>query len=186
VTGRPALPDPTSAALLVIDMQEYFRPIAAPILPRLANTIRVLRRRGMPIIFTRHGHRDPERDGGMLRQWWGELIVHGSPEWQLLGEIAPEPGELVVPKTRYSAFHRTELSAHLERLRITELVIGGVMTNLCCETTAREAFVRDYRVFFLSDGTATVSEAHQQASLLNLAFGFATLLSCQALREGLG
>jgi isochorismate hydrolase len=55
------------------------------------------------------------------------------------------------------------------------------MTNLCCETTAGDAFMRDYRVFFLIDGTATGKEDHQLATLKNLGFGFATLLTCEEL-----
>lgn len=51
------------------------------------------------------------------------------------------------------------------------------MTNLCCETTAKDAFVRDCRVFFLADGTSTVDEDFQLATLKNLAYGFATLMS---------
>jgi isochorismate hydrolase len=62
-----------------------------------------------------------------------------------------------------------------------ELIIGGVMTNLCCETTARDAFVHDYEVFFLKDGTATQNEEFQQATLLNLSFGFAQIVTCQEI-----
>ena len=59
------------------------------------------------------------------------------------------------------------------------------MTNLCCETTARDAFVQDFKVFFLTDGTATASAEMHRASLTNLAYGFATLLSCRQLAAGL-
>ena len=52
------------------------------------------------------------------------------------------------------------------------------MTNLCCETSARDAFVRDFRVFFLVDGASTVNEDFHLATLMNLGYGFATLLSC--------
>jgi isochorismate hydrolase len=55
------------------------------------------------------------------------------------------------------------------------------MTNLCCETTARDAFVNDFRVFFLSDGTATVGQEMHEASLRNLEYGFATLLMCEEI-----
>jgi isochorismate hydrolase len=60
------------------------------------------------------------------------------------------------------------------------------MTNLCCETTARDAFMRDYRVFFLIDGTATGKDDHQLATLKNLGFGFATLMTCDELVQHLG
>jgi isochorismate hydrolase len=60
------------------------------------------------------------------------------------------------------------------------------MTNLCCETTARDAFMRDYRVFFLIDGTATGKDDYQLATLKNLGFGFAHLMTCDELIQHLG
>ncbi|MCI0474025.1 MAG: isochorismatase family protein, partial [Ignavibacteria bacterium] len=57
--------------------------------------------------------------------------------------------------------------------KIEDVVITGIMTNMCCESTARDAYFRDYRVFFLSDGTGSINEEMHLASLLNLAFGFA-------------
>lgn len=178
---RPTQPDLPHAALLVIDMQEYFRGIASPVLGRVGELIRQLRTAGIPIIYTQHGHEDPARDGGMLYQWWDELIMVGGPEWTLLPELAPAAEDRIFAKTRYSAFVGTGLHEHLRQTGITDVVIAGVMTNLCCETTARDAFVRDYRVFFLTDGTATASPAHHAASLDNLGYGFATLLTCAEL-----
>lgn len=68
---------------------------------------------------------------------------------------------------------------------VEEVIVIGVMTNLCCETTAREAFVRGYRVFFSTDATATVSGELHDAALMNLAYGFAYLVDCDRLRRGL-
>ncbi|MHC4932736.1 MAG: isochorismatase family protein [Planctomycetota bacterium] len=178
---RPGRPDLDRAALLVIDMQEYFRSIAAPVLPPVAALIGRLRERGVPILYTQHGHDDPEQDGGMLYEWWDDHILVGSAEWNLLPEIAPREGEPVLRKKRYSAFHGTDLADRLRSGGVTDLVIAGVMTNLCCETTARDAFVNDFRVFFLSDGTATAGSAMHEASLRNLEYGFATILGCEEI-----
>jgi len=167
-------------------MQEHFRPLAGEILPRLAELIAVCRRRKLPVIYTQHGHQDPQRDGGMLAQWWGDLILAGTPDARLMPEIAPLSGDKVVAKNRYSAFYGTDLEEHLCRRGVRDLLIGGVMTNLCCETTARDAFVRDYRVFFLADGTATSAEDFHRATLTNLAFGFAYLVTCQQMVRHLG
>lgn len=172
-----------SCALLIIDMQEYFRAVATPILPSLRSLIQCCRQAKLPIIFTRHAHRDPAIDGGMLAKWWDELIVDGTPAAELLPEIAPLSNEKIVSKHRYSAFFETDLQATLKRQQIKQIIIGGVMTNLCCETTARDAFVRDFEVIFLSDGTATSHPDYQQATLLNLAYGFAHILTCQELCE---
>jgi len=175
---RPPRPRPGATALLLIDLQEYFRPVAEPILPRLASLLGRCRAEGRPVLFTRHGHDDPATDGGMLAEWWPDLILADSPEAEILKELAPLPGEVVLRKKRYSAFFGTGLDERLRASGVSDLLIGGVMTNLCCETTARDAFVRDYRVFCLADGTATASEEMHRASLRNLDYGFAYLLSC--------
>jgi isochorismate hydrolase len=169
------------SALLLVDMQEHFRPLAGEILPPLIELIAACRRRGVPVIYTQHAHRDPSRDGGMLAQWWGQVIGADSFDAQLMPEIAPLAEDKVVAKNRYSAFYKTDLEEHLGKLGVTDLLIGGVMTNLCCETTARDAFMRDYRVFFLADGTATATQDFQRATLRNLAFGFAYLVTCRQM-----
>jgi isochorismate hydrolase len=66
------------------------------------------------------------------------------------------------------------------------LIIGGVMTNLCCETTARSAFTKNFSVVFLSDGTATADEAMHRASLLNLGYGFARVMTCEECEGWVG
>ena len=66
-----------------------------------------------------------------------------------------------------------------------EVIVTGVMTNLCCETTARDAFIRGFRVFFSTDATATINAELHEATLKNMAYGFAYLLDCQRLQDGL-
>jgi nicotinamidase-related amidase len=74
MTARPTLPDSAHTALLVIDMQEYFRGIAGPIIANLSILIEAVHTAGWPVFYTQHGHDDPSADGGMLGQWWGDLI----------------------------------------------------------------------------------------------------------------
>jgi isochorismate hydrolase len=80
---------------------------------------------------------------------------------------------------------KLDLEKILRAKGIQDLIISGVMTNLCCETTARDAFMRDYRVFFLIDGTAIGKEDHHLATLKNLGYGFAYLITCDELIENL-
>jgi isochorismate hydrolase len=82
---------------------------------------------------------------------------------------------------RYSVFQGTDLEERLRSGEIEELIITGVMTNCCCETTARDAFVKDFRVFFVSDATATANDELHIASLKNLAYGFAHIISTEQL-----
>ena len=182
---RKALIDPRHAALLVIDMQNYFHQIIKPVLKKLSKVIQSCRLKEIPIIFTQHGHTDPPSDGGILGEWWGEIILHGTNDWKFLSDIKIEPKDIVLPKKRYSAFFETELDLILRSKGIQNLIISGVMTNLCCETTARDAFMRDYRVFFLIDGTATGKEEHHLATLKNLGYGFAYLMTCEELIQNL-
>lgn len=178
---RKAMVDSEHAALLVIDMQNFFRRIVRPILKNLLRVIETCRQKDVPVVFTQHGHTDPRSDGGVLAQWWGELILHGTADWKFLPEIKIESKEKILLKKRYSAFYETDLENFLRSKEIRDLVISGVMTNLCCETTARDAFMRDYRVFFLIDGTATSKGEHHFATLKNLGFGFAYLMTCDEL-----
>jgi isochorismate hydrolase len=96
-----------------------------------------------------------------------------------------ESKDTILPKKRYSAFYETDLDSILRSKGIQDLILSGVMTNLCCETTARDAFMRDYRVFFLIDGTATGKDDHHPATLKNFGFGSATLLTCDELIRNL-
>ncbi|CAN6439682.1 unnamed protein product [Victoria cruziana] len=178
-------PDPKSAALLVIDMQNYFAAMAGPIVPPIRATIDYCRSAGVPVIFTRHCHRSPE-DHGMLDEWWdGDLIFDGTPESRLMPEMGRRDDEPVVEKHTYSGFQGTGLEAMLKKMGRSEVIVTGVMTNLCCETTARDAFVKGFRVFFSVDATATESREMQEATLLNLGYGFAYLIDCQGLKRAL-
>ncbi len=183
--GRKAALHPEQTALLVIDLQNYFKRIALPVLNNILKVIQSCRSRNIPIIFTQHGHTDPSSDGGALGQWWGELIMAGTEDWKFLPEIVIDERDIILPKKRYSAFFGTDLDERLRSRGIRDLIISGVMTNLCCETTARDAFMRDYRVFVLIDGTATRKSELHLATLKNLGFGFAYLLTCEELIQTL-
>lgn len=176
---RRVLPKKGKCALLVIDMQQYFLPLASPIVGNVLSIVELCRAKGIRVIFTRHGHKDISKDGGMLSKWWGDSIEYGSKDWELIKGLTPLDTDGILDKNRYSAFFGTGLDEGLKSRRVEELIITGVMTNCCCETTARDAFVRDYRVFFVSDATATVHEELHLASLKNLAYGFAHILSTE-------
>lgn len=175
------MPTPGKCALLVIDMQEYFRDVASSIIGNTLSIIESCRSKGMRIIFTRHGHENEPDDLGMLGKWWGDFIQYGSKEWELLKALNPKDSDGIIDKNRYNAFHGTGLDDSLKSIKVDELIITGVLTNCCCETTARDAFVRDYRVFFMADATATVNDDLHLSSLKNLAFGFAHILSTDEL-----
>jgi len=174
------------SALIVIDMQKIFQGLWAgnnnhQDLNELKELTSCARQAGWTVIRTQHGHRDPGIDGGELHGWWGSSIIEGSKDHDFISGFAPVGEDILIKKRRYSAFHDTQLDKILRQRGIQTVVISGVMTNLCCETTARDAFCRDYSVIFLVDGTATATESMHRGTLLNLGFGFAHLLSCRQM-----
>jgi len=178
-----------ASALLVVDMQRFFLDAASPmftcggvaILPTVKRLIDFFRRARRPVIFTRHVHHPGGLDDGIMGWWWDAKCVEGSPESEVHPDLAPMPGEKVVFKHRYSAFYNTDLETVLRCLKVQDVVVSGVLTNLCCESTARDAYFRDYRVFFPADAAGSVNEEMHVASLLNLAFGFAHVTTAEAI-----
>ncbi|TET22123.1 MAG: isochorismatase family protein [Candidatus Stahlbacteria bacterium] len=181
------------AALLVIDMQRFFLEQASPtftcgglaILPTLKRLIASFREADRPVVYVRHVHHPNRLDAGIMGWWWEGMCLEGSPESEVQADITPLSNEKVVCKHRYSAFYNTDLETVLRCLKIEDLVISGIMTNMCCESTARDAYYRDYRVFFLADGTGTINEEMHLASLLNLAFGFAYVTTADGVIQQL-
>lgn len=178
--------NPDKAALLVIDMQnDFLKPDAllftdggVAIIDNLKQLVRRCRRRAIPIVFTAHVHKNPRVDGGMTAKWWPDLmkrraLVQGRKGAAIVKELAPRSEELLICKHRYSAFYNTNLEIILRGLSVEDLVITGVMTNICCESTARDAFFRDFRVFFLADATGSSTEDLHVGALRNIAYAFA-------------
>ena len=169
---------PARSALLVLDMQDYFLdpsshafvPSAPAIIPGIRKLIRAFGRSGRPVMFTRHVNTDS--DAGAMATWWDELITRENPASAITGELDLSSG-ILVDKSQYDAFYNTDLENDLRARGADQIMICGVMTHLCCETTARSAFVKGFDVFFTIDGTATYNEEFHMATLLNLSHGVA-------------
>jgi nicotinamidase-related amidase len=180
---------PSSSALIVIDMQKFFLDPASPtytcggaaIMGKIRQLIEAFRAAGRPVIYSCHVHNPNLSDAGIMEWWWKGMCLEGTPEAEVHDKLAPLPGEKIIYKHRYSAFYNTDLETVLRVLKIEELVVTGIMTNMCCESTARDAYYRDYRVFFPADATGSVTEEMHVASLLNLAFGFAQIVATEKI-----
>ncbi len=185
---------PAKSALLVIDMQNFFLDPTSPtfacgglaVVATVKRVIRAFREAGRPVIYTRHVHHPGDLDSGIMGWWWEGKCLEGSRESEIHSALVPLPSEKVVLKHRYSAFYNTDLEIVLRCLRVEDLVVCGVMTNLCCESTARDAYYRDYRVFFLADGTGSADEEMHLATLTNLAYGFAFVTTAAPIVTRLG
>ncbi|HSF81766.1 MAG TPA: isochorismatase family protein [Anaerolineales bacterium] len=169
------------SALLVLDMQDYFLdenshafvPSALAIVPGIQTLVETFSAHQRKVVFTRH--LNTPRNAGQMRRWWSEIIQSDSPLSRISTALDTSRGK-IIEKSQYDAFYETPLQEFLLDNAVTQIVICGVMTHLCCETTARSAFIRGFEVYFAVDGTATYNRSYHLASLTNLAHGFATPL----------
>jgi ureidoacrylate peracid hydrolase len=179
----PELIVPAKSAVIVVDVQNDFcRPegalgkagaptaAAMEMIPNLQRLLAGARAANAPVIFVETIH-EPETDsdawtwrmagnvGGCCRKdTWGAEFT----------EVAPLPDEPVVTKHRYSAFINTRLDSVLRTLKIENLIMTGVSTNVCVESTARQGYMLDYNIVFLSDCTAAYSQEEHDMSLYNI------------------
>jgi isochorismate hydrolase len=176
--------EPRRCALLVVDMLRYFAhplgrawlPASAAVLPNVVALLEAWRGLGAPVFFTRHCHEGPQ-DLGMLGRFFADYIRSGEPESEIVEELRPRPDEPVVRKTTYDAFHATPLEALVRQAGASQVLVCGVLTHMCCETTARAAFVRGFEVYAAADAMASHSEQTHVGSLLNQADSVAVVLS---------
>jgi len=150
-------------ALLVIDVQgEYFDEDgpayvehARDIVGNVNRLIDAFRAQGLPLVFVKHAHRADFSDGGRMGDFSApdeeDSFVEGTPRAELIPELHVVAQDVIVVKRRYSAFLGTDLEAVLHTAGTRAVVICGLMTSFCCETTARDAHGRDYEVLFAAD-----------------------------------
>jgi nicotinamidase-related amidase len=183
---RTFQPKAGKIALLVVDMQYYFLkedehayiPSAPHILPNIINLMKACKRKDIPVILTRH--LNTEKDAGMMGIRWNELIRSDDARSEIHEDILSMGGE-VLEKSQFDAFYNTTLEEDLRKKGIEQLIICGVMTNLCCETTARSAFVHGFDVTMPVDATAAYNYEFHLATFLNLSYMFARPMNTLSL-----
>ena len=180
---------PKDAALLVIDMQDYFTnaksdafiPSSSEIIPKINKLVDAFYAAERPIIFTRHLDIEP---GNVMDRWWEGSIKEEDPLSKINEDVDTSLGQTII-KHQYDAFLNTGLDEIFKKLNTKQVVITGVVTHLCCETTARAAFTRNFEVFFVNDCTATKDPKHHEAAIFNLSNGFAVPVECNELLKTL-
>jgi isochorismate hydrolase len=181
---------PSNCALIVIDMINYFAspdgrcylPAVSAILPRIQSILNAWRNLEGTIVFTRHGHTGAG-DLGMMGRFYSNYIDINLPESEIIKELSPHPDEKILIKAKYDAFCGTDLEDYLTETGVRQVLITGVLTHLCCETTARSAFCHGFEVYFAADAAATTTEQLHFGSLSALADGFAVVMSEKEILE---
>lgn len=194
--GGDSGPTAEQTALVVVDMQNCFvHPQGAfsrlgadvtcltAAIPGCRALVEGARAAKLPVVFVRHVLRPDCLDGGII---FNELkrpvrdvgaIMRGTWDAKIVDELVPEPEDFLVEKRRFSAFYGTDLEVILSSLRITSLVICGVTTNICVESTARDAAQRDYRTYVVSDATGEIDAVKHEHALSTLAYAFCRVVS---------
>lgn len=181
----------TGLALIIIDMQrDFIEPggfgdalgndvsLLRAIIPNVKALQDAFRRYNLPIFQTVEGHLPDlsdcppskrDRGTGALkigdRGPMGRILILGEPGNGIIPELAPLPGEVIIPKPGKGAFYATELEAHLKAQGITHLVITGVTTEVCVQTTMREANDRGYECLLVEDATESYFPEFKQSTL---------------------
>lgn len=169
---------PREIALIVVDMTKPFvnsdRPLASPnsrvIVPRIRKLVETFREVSRPVLWVIQGHHSVSHDrGDRLSAWWPLPLVEGTEDVEVAEGLEVQDDEKVIVKRRYSGFYQTDLELTLRNLGISQLVICGVLTNVCPYSTAFDAFFRDFCVFYPADCTASLNRELHVTALKNIA-----------------
>ncbi len=189
-------------ALLIVDMQNDFVRVGAPLeVPDARATIQPIqqlleafRSKARPVVFTRFiseetanllWHWSPQCWPDTKCCWKGHERSYGDARRPLdcaevIEELAPRPGEIVIDKIGYGAFHGTDLDERLRKLGVGSLLVTGTVTQICVEETAREAFHYGYRTTMVSDAVSSFAPDLHAAALKNFAMKFGWVAESEA------
>ncbi len=165
--------DPERTAVVVVDMQNGFchpdgslyAPASEDAIADVTRLVEAARDAGASVVYTRDTH-PPEQfeDAHYYDEFerWGEHVVEGSWEAQLVDELDVREDDHVVVKHTYDAFYRTDLEGYLDTHGVDDLLICGTLANVCVLHTAGSAGLRDYRPVLVEDAVGFIEEEHRE------------------------
>jgi len=180
------------AVLLIHDMQRYFVEFygeASPLIAQVVSNIAALRAwadaQGVPVVYTAQPTDQPPADRALLNDMWGPGLTQADPALQqVVDELAPKDGDVVLTKWRYSAFHRSNLQDLMSEWRRDQLIVCGVYAHIGCLTTCTDAFMRDIQAFLVGDAVADFSEEEHRMALRYVATRCGSTLSTAQVTGG--
>lgn len=157
-------PEASRAVLLIHDMQAYFvaafpqdEPPVTDLVAHIARLRSAAKRLGMPVIYTAQPGSMSREQRGLLHDFWGAGMSSEPEGRQIVAPLAPDDGDVVLTKWRYSAFHGTTLANLMHRQRRDQLVVCGIYAHIGCLMTVCDAFSRDIEPFLVADAVADFS-----------------------------
>jgi len=181
--------EPRGTALVVVDMQnDFVKPGGALVVPTAAATIPAVQRllslargRGIKVFFTQDTH----QEGDIEFPIWGPHVLRGTWGWQIVDELAPQPGERVLEKLRYDGFFGTPLDHELRLAGIHSLIVCGTVANICVLHTAGSAALRGYRVILPVDAVSAITPFDLQVAIRQVSFLYrGVITTSEAIRAG--
>ena len=170
-----------TTALLIIDMQNFFLSMTDPSIKNVTKLISHFQTHSLPRIFTQHGHTtaelQPPFSNQLVRKWGPSgSIAAGSSDWELIPavkKLSSEDGCVTLAgKNTYDAFINTDLEKVLREREVERVVVCGVMTDCCCDTTGRAAFNRGWETWLVDDACGSASQAQHEAGLKGFGYAF--------------
>lgn len=161
-------------AVIVVDMQnDFVKPGGKLVVPAAAATVEPIkqllaraRARGVRVFYTQDTHYEGDPEFSI----WGEHVRAGTWGWEIVDELKPQPGDIVVQKTRYDGFYGTPLEDLLRAYKISNLVVTGTVANICVLHTAGSAALRWFRVYVPMDAVSALNEFDYYAALRQISF----------------
>jgi ureidoacrylate peracid hydrolase len=196
------LADMSKVAHVIVDMQVGFvdpgAPIEVPATREIMGNVnavsRAVRDGGGTNAFFRFTYDEAEKQswasfyqgymaGGMQTELMKAAFTRGAKDWELHPDLEIAPDDLIFDKTRFSGFIPGTCDIHetLQARDVDTLIISGTLTNCCCESTARDAMQMGYKIIFLTDGNATLSDEEHNATLISMAAIFADVMDTERL-----